>query len=303
MKTGIRRRPTSRPKTLDTRPRYPDQHERPFGTLRIYFALFSAVFQQHLQYRVAAVAGAVTNIAFGFFRLFLLTAFYQASGAPQPMPLPDLYSYLWFGQVMFSVLPITGILGSDAEEIRTGEVAYRLTRPISIFAFYYARVLGRKTTALCTRSAIQVLAIFLLFPILGIAKYGMQPPDLALLPFLVPSLVLAVLLSAAIHTFIYMTSFWTISTRGSATMSYAIIALFCGLLVPLAFFPPGFRTLARLLPFSAIYDTPAMLYNGTYSPPAALAGLAHQVVWLAIVILSGAALGRRGTARLEIAGG
>ena len=269
----------------------------------IYRALFSAVFQQHLQYRVPAVAGALTNIAFGFFRLFLLTAFYEASSAPQPMPLSDVYSYLWFGQVLFSVMPITGVLGADAEEIRTGEVAYRLTRPISIYAFYFARVLGRKATALCTRSLFQVLAIFLLFPLLGIARYGMEPPAVSLLPFLIPSLALAVLLSVAIQNFIYMGAFWMISIRGAATMSYAVIGLFSGLLVPLSFFPPVFGTVARLLPFSGIYDTPAMVYTGTFSPAEAAVGIVHQVVWLGLIVLAGATLARRGTARLEVAGG
>ncbi|MFW5776126.1 MAG: ABC transporter permease [Spirochaetota bacterium] len=271
--------------------------------MRTYAALFSMVFQQHLQYRVAAVAGAVTNIAFGFFRLFLLTAFYRATDAPQPMALPELYSYLWFGQVMFSVMPILGILGPDAEEIRTGDVAYRLTRPVSIFSFYFARVLGQKTTALCTRSAIQLVALIVLFPLFGIAELGMRPPELGLLPLLVVSLAPAVLLSAAIHTFIHMTGFWTISTRGSATVSYSIIALFSGLLVPLAFFPPVIGTLARFLPFRGIYDTPATLYNGTVGMTEALLGIGHQIVWICVVVALGNALARAGAARLEIAGG
>lgn len=274
-----------------------------FADLPIYRALFSAVFQQYLQYRGPAIAGALTNIAFGFFRLFLLTAFYEASSAAQPLALPDLYSYLWFGQVLFSVLPITGVLGPDAEEIRTGEVAYRLTRPISIYGFYFARVLGQKVTALCTRSLFQVVAIFLLFPVLGIARYGMEPPAVSLLPFLIPSLALAVLLSVAIHNFIYMSAFWMISVRGAATMAYAIISLFSGLLVPLSFFPPTFGRFARLLPFSGIYDTPAMVYTGTISPAEAAGGIAHQVLWLGIIVVAGAALARRGTARLEVAGG
>ena len=271
--------------------------------MAIYWALFKMEFQQHLQYRISAVAGALTNIAFGFFRIFLLTAFYSASEAQQPMELSDLYSYLWFGQVLFSVMPITGVFGPDAEEIRTGAVAYRLIRPVSLYRLYFARVLGRKTTALCTRSAIQVLIIFLLLPILGLSKYRMQLPVADLLPLLLVSLLLTMFLSAAIHTFIFMTSFWTISTRGSASLSYAVIGLFSGLLVPLAFFPPTFRAVANILPFRGIYDTPARLYNGTISSPEALAGLTHQCVWLVVIILIGSLLARWGTARLEVAGG
>ena len=268
-----------------------------------YWALFKTEFQQYLQYRVSAVAGALTNIAFGFFRLFLLTAFYRASDAPQPMSLPDLYSYLWFGQVLFSVMPIIGLFGPDSEEIRSGAVAYRLTRPISLYGFYFARVLGRKITALCTRSAMQVAILFLVLPLLGLSQYAMRPPDVAMLPYLVPSFLLAILLSAAMHSFISMTGFWTISTRGSTSISYAVISLFSGLLVPLVFFPPALRTLSDLLPFRAIYDTTAMIYNGSSSVPQALGGLVHQAVWLAVIVLLGLGLARQGTLRLEIAGG
>lgn len=271
--------------------------------MRIYWALFKTVFQQYLQYRLAAIAGAVTNIGFGFFRLFLLTAFYGSSSAAQPMSLPDLYSYIWFGQVLFGVLPMSGVFGPDAEEIRTGAVAYRLTRPVSIFSFYYARVMGQKATALCTRSLVQVIVLFLLFPLIGLSRYGMKAPDPNLLPLLLVSMVLTMFLSSAIHTFIYMTGFWTISTRGSSSIAYAVISLLSGLLVPLAFFPPTLLAIADILPFRGVYDTPARLYTGTISLSQGAFALVHQVVWLIIIVLAGAYLARRGTARLEVAGG
>jgi len=271
--------------------------------MRIYWALFKTELQSHLQYRIAAVAGAVTNIAFGFFRIFLLTAFYGASQGKQPMSLSDLYSYVWFGQVLFGVLPVTGMLSSDSEEIRTGDVAYRLTRPVSLYGFYFARVVGQKVTALCSRSLIQVVLLLTLLPLLGLSRYGMGSPAWGFLPLLALSLVLTILLSAAIHTFVYMTGFWTVSTRGSSSLAYAVISLFSGLLVPLAFFPGGLRTVADVLPFRGVYDTPARLYSGTMSPAEALGGLGHQALWLAVLVALGVFLARRGTAKLEVAGG
>jgi ABC-2 type transport system permease protein len=271
--------------------------------VRSYLALFSTVFQQHLQYRVSAIAGAFTNIAFGFFRIFLLTAFYRAAGGVQPMTLPELYSYLWFGQVLFGVLPIVGLFSADAEEIRSGEVAYRLTRPVSLYGFYFARVLGQKTTALCTRSLIQVVILIVVLPLVGLSRYAMGAPDMNYLPPLLVSVFLTMILSAAIHTFVYMTGFWTISVRGSSTLVYAVTSLFSGLLVPIAFFPPALKRLAEFLPFRAIYDTPALLYNGSIDPARIGGALAHQVVWLAVIVMAGWVLARRGTARLEVAGG
>ena len=271
--------------------------------MRTYWALFQSELRQHLQYRVAAVAGALTNIAFGFFRIFLLTAFYGATHASQPMALQEVYTYIWFGQVLFGMLPITGLVGGDSEEIRTGAVAYRLVRPISLYSYFYARVLGQKTTALLTRSMIQVLLLALVLPPLGLGRWGMQAPVWRLVPLLAVSLLMALLLSAATQTLLYMSSFWTISTRGSATLTYAVISLFSGLLVPLAFFPPGFGRLAAILPFRGVYDTPARLYTGTIGGLEAALALTHQAAWIAALVALGALLARRGAARLEVAGG
>ncbi len=201
------------------------------------------------------------------------------------MTLPELYSYLWFGQVLFGVLPIVGLFSADAEEIRSGEVAYRLTRPVSLYGFYFARVLGQKTTVLCTRSLLQVAILFLVLPLIGLSRYSMGAPDPHHLPLLLVSVLLTMVLSAAIHTFVYMTGFWTISVRGSASLVYAITGLFSGLLVPLAFFPP------------------ALLYNGSIDPARVAGALGHQVIWLAVILMAGWTLARRGTARLEVAGG
>ncbi len=269
----------------------------------MYRALFSIAFQQHLQYRVAAVAGAVTNIAFGFFRIFLLAAFYGASSAGQPMTLAQVYSYIWFGQVLFGVLPLTGMMGPETEEIRSGDIAYRLTRPVSLWGLTYARALAQKTAALASRSLVQVGVLFVLLPVLGLQRFGMTLPVLDQLPLLVASLALSVLLSAALHSVVILSSFWTISPRGSASLAYAVISLGSGLLVPLAFFPPALRGLVDIMPFRAVYDTPAMLYAGTLTLRQACLGLGHQVVWLAATVALGAWLARRGTARLEVAGG
>jgi ABC-2 type transport system permease protein len=219
------------------------------------------------------------------------------------MSLPDLYSYLWFGQVLFGVLPIVGLFGPDAEEIRSGEVAYRLTRPVSLYGFYFARVLGQKTTVLCTRSAIQVVILLVVLPLIGLSHYAMRAPDLHYLPLLVVSVLLTMVLSAAIHTFVYMTGFWTISVRGSSTLVYAITSLFSGLLVPIAFFPPVLKQVAEILPFRGVYDTPALLYNGAIDPDRIAGAITHQVVWLVVILAAGWLLARRGTARLEVAGG
>ncbi len=82
-----------------------------------------------------------------------------------------------------------------------------------------------------------------------------------------------------------------------------MIALFSGLLVPLAFFPHTLQQLANILPFRGIYDTPALLYNGCLTIHDVLMGLVHQGIWLLLLIGVGSFLARQGIRKLEVAGG
>ena len=50
-----------------------------------YLALLSARYRMLLQYRAAAMAGAATQLFWGFIRIMILLAFYRSSSAEPPM--------------------------------------------------------------------------------------------------------------------------------------------------------------------------------------------------------------------------
>ena len=124
--------------------------------MRAYFAMFDARVRILLQYRTAAVAGIATQLFFGFVRVMIFAAFYRSTDAAQPMTAEQVVSYLWLTQA-FLLLAMFGVEGEIAAMIRSGAVAYELTRPVDLFSLWYARCIAGRLAPLALRSLPQLL--------------------------------------------------------------------------------------------------------------------------------------------------
>ena len=108
--------------------------------MRPYWAFFRTRFLALLQYRAAAIAGIGTQWLFGFVRVMALWAFYQSAGTAQPMAFEQAAAYTWLGQAMLGMLP-WNIEREIGESVRTGSVAYELSRPLDLVAAIHRRIL------------------------------------------------------------------------------------------------------------------------------------------------------------------
>ena len=66
--------------------------------MRGYRAILSARFRALLQYRVAALAGIVTQVFWGLILVMVLEAFYRSTSEPQPMTIEQVRTYVWLGK-------------------------------------------------------------------------------------------------------------------------------------------------------------------------------------------------------------
>ena len=99
-----------------------------------YRAILSARFRTLLQYRVAAVAGIVTQIFWGLILVMVLEAFYRSTTEPQPMTIEQVRTYVWLGQCFLLLLP-WGVDGDIHALIRSGAVSYELVRPLDLYTW------------------------------------------------------------------------------------------------------------------------------------------------------------------------
>jgi len=265
-------------------------------TFHVYLAFVTKSVQKRMQYRVANLAGLTTNFFFLLVHIFVYTAFYKVSSEPQPLSLDEVITYFVLCQVFFMLMPFWGARSEVTNAIKDGSVALQLTKPVDFHAYWFSDECGRACYYLFMRG----LPTFLISIIFFTVALPTQP--MTLVAFSV-SMVLATFMSAAITIAIFSSAFWTLDTTGISGLSYSIITLFSGMLVPIALWPEWLAHIAAWLPFGGLIDIPFSIYLGKITGIEAWAAIGKQMIWVVFFIGLGRILLRRGFSRLVIQGG
>jgi ABC-2 type transport system permease protein len=272
-------------------------------TLTPYLAVFAGRFQLMLQYRTAAIAGFITQCWFGVIRILIFAAFYAGGSAHAPMTLGNAIDYTWLGQAFLAFLPMNAD-PDVAEMVRTGAVAYERLRPVDTYAWWYARALAWSIARVLPRAALMFAFAGVLLPLVGLGKWGLTPPpSLAAGGLFAVSALGMMLLSAAVTLIINVAITAMLNDRGPNTLASPIVALFSGLIIPLAFFPDAVRPWLRANPFAGLIDIPFSIYFGGLSGGVALIAIAFQFGWVIVLVLIGRAWLGRAMRRLVVQGG
>jgi ABC-2 type transport system permease protein len=280
---------------------------RAAAPLEPYLAVINARFRVLLQYRAAALAGMCTQVFFGLVRIMILEAFYRSAtpevASLQPMRPSDIAGYVWLGQAFLAMLP-WNVDSEIRDMVRSGSIAYELTRPTDLYSLWYARALALRTAPVLLRAAPLFLFATLALPLFGLSEWRLSsPPSLASLLSWALAMIGALLLSCALTTLLNITLLFTISGEGIVVFAAALLMLLSGMTIPLPLFPAWAQPLLRALPFASVVDLPFRLYTGNL--PASEAGwvLLHQALWTAGLIAAGRWLLRRGLGRVVVQGG
>lgn len=263
--------------------------------MRPYLAVLSARFRMLLQYRASAIAGFATQLFWGLIRVMIFTAFFVGVSHEQPMTLAAVISYLWLTQATLAMFP----WNVDSEimmMVRQGTVAYELVRPIDLYWLWFWRALASRTAPMVLRA----LPMF----VLAWACFGLQPPaDAAAGLAWLTAMVGALALSAALSTLMNIFLLFTISGDGLNRLMPGVAMICSGLIVPLPFFPESWQVVLGLLPFRGLVDAPFRLYIG-HLPASGLGFvLAHQFVWVLVLVLLGKSLLALAARRMVVQGG
>ena len=265
-------------------------------TFHVYLAFVAKSFQRRMQYRVANLAGLTTNFFFLLVHIFVYTAFYAARTDPQPLNLNEIITYFVLCQVFFMLMPFWGARSEVTNAIKDGSVALQLTKPVDFHAYWFADECGRACYYLFMRG----LPTFLISIIFFTVAIPTQP--ITLMAF-AASMILATFMSAAITIAIFSSAFWTLDTTGIAGLSYSIITLFSGMLVPIALWPEWLGYLAAWLPFGGLIDVPFSIYLGKITGVGIWIAIGKQMIWVVFFLGLGRLLLQRGFSRLVIQGG
>jgi ABC-2 type transport system permease protein len=268
-----------------------------------YRAAFASRFLLVMQYRSAAIAGFMTQSWWGWLKVIILAAFYDASTAAAPITLEQAITYTWLSQGLLTLLPWM----SDPEvsaAVRTGAVTYDRLRPVDAYAFWFVRSAGWTTARVVPRMALMLLFAGVVLPVLGWDEWSWRPPvDLAAMLGFTASILLALLLSTAMMMLINIVTLVTLTDRGAVAFAAPMVIALSGNLLPLALFPDWLQSALLIQPFASVLDIPLRIYMGNLAGAGAMMGMGVQVFWIVAVIALGRFAMSRAMRRLEVQGG
>ena len=266
-----------------------------------YLPYFIGNLRSLLSYRVAALAGFVTQAFWGLLRISIFSAFYSSLARTEqpPMALSEMVAYVWIGQGLFVLLP----LRPDPEAlelVREGGLAYELTRPVDLYAFWLSR-----SVALRLAPAVLRLPLVLAFAFaLPIRIWSLSlPPSLLAFACFIAALAVSLSLAAALTALMSVLCLWIQGGNGLAQLLGIFAWVTSGLVLPLPMFPPAIRHVLEWLPFAGIMDTPLRLYSGHLLPSAAAPSLLRSLIWVMLLVVVGRAVLRSSLRRVEVQGG
>jgi ABC-2 type transport system permease protein len=266
--------------------------------LRTYGQLARAGFRRQATYRMALLAGLVTNIVFGFIRAAILFAAVDSAGGTLAGYTRDTVSaYVWLSQGLIGAVNIGGSGSTElSDRIRNGDVAVDFTRPVDVQASYLATDLGRAAFTFLPRGVPSVLV--------GALTVGLALPS-DIRPYLLGlvSIALAVTISFLTGYAVNILGFWLVETRGVRSLYMVMSSFLAGLFVPVGLFPDWMSTLAHATPFPSILQVPIDIVSGHVVDTEAVKAIAVQCLWVGLACLLGRGLARAGLRKLEVQGG
>lgn len=248
-----------------------------------YAALFRIRIVNSIQYRVAALGGMATQVAWGFMLILALLAFYESDPASFPMTAQQAVSYIWMQQAFIMLFFIWFYDSSIFESIESGHVSYDLVRPMDLYSRWFTTTSANRIAMACLRC----MPILLLGFVLPAPFRLVLPSSFLQLGAFVVSLLLSMMVVVSFSMLIYISAFFTINSRGVRIVAAVVGDFLAGGTVPIPFFPDNFRRVVELSPFGSMQNMPLLIFGGHFTGTEMLYRMGLQLFWVVALIAIG----------------
>jgi ABC-2 type transport system permease protein len=262
---------------------------RPSRPLSKYVAVAAVALRQGFAHRGVALGRC------GFFVVLLLVFSRLWKTVLGAAPGSGASDYLWYLAATEWVALGIPLSHLDVErDVRSGEIAYALPRPVSYVAAKVAEGFG------------SLLSRMVLLGVTGFAAAwalsGSLPRDPRGLLLCVPLALLAGLLGVVCGVAIGVGAFWLQDAAPLYWVWQKLTFVLGGLILPLTVYPGWLRAVAEWTPFAAMLYGPGRTALG-FDPAAAATTAALLLGWSGLAILFLAWVYRRGLCVLDVNGG
>ncbi|MDH5674829.1 MAG: ABC-2 family transporter protein [Myxococcales bacterium] len=266
--------------------------------LRAYARYARCAFQRRAAYRLANVTGVLVNFFFFLIHAQVFLAFFGDGGRTVAgWSAHDTVLYFATSEALMMALGVmTAAVGIElSRRVLEGDVVVDLARPVRLWARHLGEAYGDAVYFLLARTVVLYGGACLTFSLVPPLA-----PRLLLLPL---SLVLGTAIGALSIYVAAASAYWLENPRGPVRVVFFATFICGGVVVPLDFYPDGFRSVCELLPFRGAVYTPVALATGKLEGAALLNALAHQLGWTLALMLAAHTIELRGVRRLAALGG
>jgi len=180
------------------------------------------------------------------------------------------------------------------QEVKSGSLAYSLTKPYNYLFFNYAKYMGDSLMRFFSNLLIAG----------GVAWVLVGPPSFTAVSFSagLVAVFLGFTIDCCVQLSLGLTAFWVEDTWGFRILYSRITMLLGGMMLPLDVFPDWLRRFASALPTASIVYGPVTTFV-RFSIQDWAALLVRQVLWIAVLYGVAASVYGMGVKRVNVQGG
>jgi ABC-2 type transport system permease protein len=252
-------------------------------------------FLNMLAFRARYYVGVLTYLFNVSVYYFIWRAVFRSGQTVMGLTLNDMITYVAVGWAIrsFYFNEIDRDLGGQVQE---GKLAMNLIRPVDFQMVMIADAAGQSAFRAVLFTVPISIVLALVFPL--------KPPASALAGVLfLWSAVMSFFLVAGMNFLVGLIAIRSKSILGILRAKYLVVELLSGLVIPTTLFPEPLRSILLASPFPHINFTPAAIYLGKATGPAAARLLALQAGWTIALIAVGHWAWTRSQRRITIQGG
>lgn len=262
----------------------------------MYLAFLAIAFQTRLAYRGQVWASVFGDLVQVFARIAIWMSLYAGVDSAGGVSLKEMITYAIFSSVLLSGWSWTGFVNLIGSQIKTGDVAVFLLKPLNYPLMLLAGECGKMLFRLLTVVLPVSLVVGLIYGVLPAASvfHGAMAAAFFVLGF-------AILFLLA--TIAGLLAFWLMTVFSLEWMLQALLLIFAGWFVPLWFFPAPAAAIIAKLPFAYTAYHPMAVYLGKLDVETTLWTFAVGLGWAALLAAIAAWLWSRARRRIVVQGG
>lgn len=243
--------------------------------MKAYLFAAKLKIQTALAYRFDMLSTIFVQCIVMFAISYFWIAAYGGTDSVLDVSKKSMLTYTTISILMGNLLTMN-VQSRIIDNIRTGNVALDMLKPVNIYGIYLAEDIGELVISFFQR----VLPLLLISTFM----FGLPAPaSVAHFALFLPSFVLAYLINWLLAALLGLWAFQAISLGPMKAVKSYIIKLLSGSIIPLWFFPYELQVVLELLPFVSIYQVPLGIYIGKYSIQEGILRMGLQLFWVLVL--------------------